>query len=70
MLNILDKLFHEYKNDDRVCEVWKDLEGTWITRHYRLNEMGRVWVKDVCHTGHNEHWVEDAAENWVLGVNS
>ena len=70
MLNILDQKFHDFMHNNRVCEVWKDLDGTWVTRHYELNDMGRVWVKDISHTGHNEHWAEDAAENWVLGINS
>ena len=70
MLNVLDEKFHDFMHENRVCEVWKDLDGTWITRHYELSKVGRVWVKDVCHAGHNELWAENAAENWVLGINS
>ena len=70
MLNILGILHHEYRNEDRLCEVWTNPEGTWITRHYQLHSLGRVWKKDVVHSGHNEIWTENAAENWVLGINS
>jgi len=53
-----------------MCEVWKDLDGTWVTRQYTIIQSGKVWEKDVIHAGHSEQWAEDAAENWVLEINS
>jgi hypothetical protein len=53
-----------------MCEVWKDLDGTWVTRQYTITQSGNVWDKDVIHAGHSEQWAEDAAENWVLRINS
>ena len=71
MLNILDIMYHEYTDKGRICQVWKDQVGTWVTRHFEANHVGmNIWVKDVVHTGHNESWAEDAAENWVMRVNS
>lgn len=70
MINVLDELYHTYSHKDRMCEVWKDLDGTWVTRQYTITQSGNVWDKDVIHAGHSEQWAEDAAENWVLRINS
>ena len=68
-MKLLTEQYHTYQNENRICEVWKTEEGDWATRHYK-KDGGRVWLKDVVHRGHSERWAEDAAENWVLEINS
>ena len=69
-LKVLNKLWHTYKHENRRCEVWTDQKGEWVTRHFENKDCFNLWIKDVTHTGHNEIWAENAAENWVMGINS
>ena len=66
MMRILNTLLHDYMHEGRKCQVWLDEDGVFVTRHFE----GKMWVKDITHYGHNEHWAEDAAENWVMRINS
>ena len=70
MINALDTIYHTFSSEGRLCEVWKDFDGSWVTRHYTVTKWGKIWKKDVIHAGHSEQWAEDAAENWVLEINS
>ena len=65
MLKVLHNLYHTFENEERRCEVWKDEDGSFVTRHYTVTEYGILWQKDVSHRDHSERWSEDAAENWV-----
>ena len=60
-----DELLHEYSNEDRKCEVWVK-DGVFGIRKFQDN----VWQEDKLIENHNEMYAENAAENWVLRVNS
>jgi len=61
--------YHTFQEGDRTAEVWKTMKGEWATRHYdKQGGKASVWIEDRVHTGHNEIWAENAAENWVLRV--
>ena len=66
MMQMLDTLLHEYRSDNRHCEVWLDENKVFVTRHFE----NKLWIKDVVHYGHSELWAEDAADNWVMEINS
>ena len=60
-----DELLHEYSNEDRKCEVWVK-DGVFGIRKF----LNNVWQEDKLIKDHNEMYAENAAENWVLRVNS
>ena len=65
-MKMLDVFLHEFRHENRTCEVWTDEKVFFVTRHFD----NKMWIKDVSHKGHNEHWAENAADNWVMGINS
>jgi len=65
MMQMLDTFWHEFKHENRTCEVWTDENGVFFTRHFE----NKMWIKDVSHEGHNELWAENAGDNWVMGYN-
>jgi len=68
---MMKKHYHTYQHEDRTAEVWKTTKGEWATRYYdKQGGKASVWIEDIVHKGKSEHWAEDAAENWVLRVNS
>jgi hypothetical protein len=71
MIVLMKEHYHTFQHEDRTAEVWKTIKGEWATRYYdKKGGKASVWVKDVIHTGNSELWAENAAENWVFGINS
>ncbi len=71
MIVLMKEHYHTFQHEDRTAEVWKTIKGEWATRYYdKKGGKASVWVKDVIHTGKSELWAENAAENWVFGINS
>jgi len=68
---LMKEHYHTFQHGDRTAEVWKTMNGEWATRYYdKHGGTASVWVEDVVHKGHSEIWAENAAENWVMGINS
>lgn len=71
MVVLMKEHYHTFQHGDRTAEVWKTMNGEWATRYYdKHGGTASVWVEDVVHKGHSEIWAENAAENWVMGINS
>ena len=71
MVVLMKEHYHTFQHGDRTAEVWKTINGEWATRYYdKHGGTASVWVEDIVHKGHNELWAENAAENWVMGINS
>ena len=71
MVVLMKEHYHTFQHGDRTAEVWKTMNGEWATRYYdKHGGTASIWVEDVVHKGHNEIWAENAAENWVMRINS
>ena len=71
MIVLMKEHYHTFQHEDRTAEVWKTIKGEWATRYYdKKGGKASVLVEDVIHTGKSEIWAENAAENWVFGINS
>jgi len=71
MIVMMKQHYHTFQEGDRTAEVWKTTKGEWATRHYdKHGGKASVWVEDIVHKGHSEVWAENAAENWVMRINS
>ena len=71
MVVLMKEHYHTFQHGDRTAEVWKTMNGEWATRYYdKHGGTASVWVEDVVHKGHSEIWAENAAENWVMRINS
>ena len=60
-----DDMYHTFIDGNRKCEVGK-LDGVWGIRMWE----NQVWQEDRLIPGHSELYAENAAENYVLRVNS
>ncbi len=61
-----DHKIHDYMHEDRKAEVYLLPNGGYGCRYYE----NKVWKHDVVFHGKSEAWAEDAAENYVLGINT
>ena len=72
-MSIKKEEYHQYSRGGRSVVVFKYLDdNSWGCEYYENQlvngEHTKVLIAEERHTGHNEHWAEDCADNYVFGI--
>jgi len=63
-MKIVSQRWGEGKFHDRRAIIYRDVDGEFGVDCY---EKG-IRIKQISCAGHSEHYAEDTAENWVIGI--